>query len=330
MSLSEESRTIVSRAAGELLSDLDEAEQRTQVWQDAILGEALVSAALGRCLASLAATGLWGRDNRMASNEFWRLAGKRLECGSLQWRARFKPRGYAGDFETLAMFCDGHVCDDLLGRLFDRYFQNQTAVEAVRSRTDLIAAALSDEAGHSSATPFRVASIGCGPAIDVERGLRRLAESGRRELTLQLLDLDEDALFHAAGRLAPLISPSQWTARRENLYRLAERPNAGDLLGPCHMLICTGFLDYLVDEPAKRFLSFLWQRLEPGGVLYVGNFAPHNPSRAYMEWIGNWYLLYRSSDELDALAEAAGIPGGCRRILAEQTGVDLFLCARKL
>jgi hypothetical protein len=64
-------------------------------------------------------------------------------------------------------------------------------------------------------------------------------------------------------------------------------------------------------------------------MLLVGNFAPHCPTRAYMEWIGNWYLIYRTAADLEALAERAGIPASCRTIGAERLGMDLFLCARR-
>jgi hypothetical protein len=70
-----------------------------------------------------------------------------------------------------------------------------------------------------------------------------------------------------------------------------------------------------------------WNALRGGGLLMVGNFAPHNPSRAYMEWIGNWYLLYRAPADLARLAEQAGIPRWAIQIGAERLGIDLFLIA---
>ena len=65
--------------------------------------------------------------------------------------------------------------------------------------------------------------------------------------------------------------------------------------------------------------------LRPGGVFYVGNFAPHCTTRAYMEWIGNWYLIYRTADDLRRLAAVSELPAGAMQIVAERTGADLFL-----
>jgi len=48
-----------------------------------------------------------------------------------------------------------------------------------------------------------------------------------------------------------------------------------------------------------------------------------------MEWIGNWYLLYRDAAELRNLAAAADIPAACIELGAESLGVDLYLTATR-
>src|SRR5690606_37362447 len=100
---------------------------------------------------------------------------------------------------------------------------------------------------------------------------------------------------------------------------LPERPRASELVPPADFLFCTGLFDYMADGPAVDLLALMWRQLSSGGLLLVGNFAPNNPSRAYMEWVGNWYLLYRSPAQLSALADAAGIPPDCCRISADRT-----------
>ncbi len=324
-------RDHVRKAAEQLVADLERGERLTSGWSDEPLSFALVAGALDSCLASLAEMGLWGRDNQLLSNEFWAIAGPVLECGPMQLRARTKPRGYAGDHELFAWICDGRHTPHPLGRQFDRYFQQQAAVESVRKRTDQIAAAIAASVLMSDRAPglFRVASVGAGPAIDVERAAKLLPQPQRRRLAVTLLDLDAEALEHARRRLAGLLQDEQMTLVRDNLYRLADKPRAAAPLAGSDMLICAGLFDYLADEPATALLRLFWQHLAPAGTLMVGNFAPHCPTRAYMEWIGNWYLVYRTADDLARLAERAGIPAACRRIGAERLGIDLFLCATK-
>ena len=100
-------------------------------------------------------------------------------------------------------------------------------------------------------------------------------------------------------------------------------------MGTPDFLICSGLFDYLPDKAATAMLRLFWERLAEGGVLLVGNFAPHNPTRAYMEWIGNWYLTYRTGSDLERLAVGAGIPPDKFSLGSEAMGVDLILIARK-
>ena len=83
------------------------------------------------------------------------------------------------------------------------------------------------------------------------------------------------------------------------------------------------------DESAVATMASFWQRPAPRGLMIVGNFAPHNASRAYMEWIGNWYLTYRTPAQMEELALGAGIPRERLAIACEPSGVNLFLVARK-
>jgi hypothetical protein len=319
-------------AAEALLAELDRGAQATSNWADEDLGFAVVQTALDRCLSRLAETDCWGTANRAPSNAFWALAGDLLLKGSLQARARTKPRGYAGDFEMFVQFHERRCEGDALGKLFDRYFQAQAAVEAVRSRTRQIAAALTCHClargqGPVDGPPYRVVSIGCGPALDIELAARWLPEPLRRRQSVTLLDLDGEAVEHALGRLRGLLFEDQLAGYRDNLYRLADKPKSNLLVNDADFLVCAGLFDYLPDAAAVKLLRWCWGRLNQRGMLLVGNFAPHNPSRAYMEWIGNWHLLYRTPAELVRLAEQAGIPRWAIQIGAERLGIDLFLCA---
>ena len=116
-------------------------------------------------------------------------------------------------------------------------------------------------------------------------------------ISVRLLDLDPQALDFARERIGPLVSAEQLTPIRTNLMRLPQQPDSAATLGEVDFLICSGFFDYLDDAAAVAMLALFWQRLAPGGRLVVGNFAPHNPTRAFMEWIGNWYLRYRTADQ---------------------------------
>lgn len=69
-----------------------------------------------------------------------------------------------------------------------------------------------------------------------------------------------------------------------------------------------GLFDYSEQPEAAAMLRLFAAASRPGGVLYVGNFVPHCTTRAYMEWIGNGILIYRTADDLHRLAAAADLP----------------------
>ena len=144
-----------------------------------------------------------------------------------------------------------------------------------------------------------------------------------------LLDLDPAALEYARVRLEPLLPDGRLQLVRENLSRLASRPAAAKSLGQPDFLCCTGLFDYLPDEEAVAMLQLFWSRLAPLGAILVFNFSPRNPSRAYMEWVGNWYLIYRSRRQIAQLARQAAVPAACCSVEAEPLGVNLLLHIRK-
>ena len=319
----------VRTAAEKLVDDLAAAERLTRHWSHQELTEALVDAALSQCLGELAGTGCWGEANRLPSGELWQIAGPLLEVGTLQYCARFKPHGYAGDYEMLARICEDYCCEDPLGRAFDRYFQRQAAPQAVRSRTEQTAAALASDCLKRQRNAYHVVSVGSGPAIDVRGALGLLSQQRRTDLRVSLLDLDPNALDFARGLVEPLLPPGALRCVRTNLFRLAQGSDAAAALDGPDFLICSGLFDYLADEPAASMLRFFWGELSADGLLLVGNFSPHNPTRAYMEWIGNWYLTYRSAEQMEQLGVRAGIPPEQFTIGCERLGVDLFLIGRR-
>lgn len=325
----DEIATIAQDAAERLLADLDRAERLTDTWQKGELAQLLVDHAVSEVLNRLASSGCWGEANQLPSSVFWKTAGPVLEVGWLQNRARTKPLGYAGDYQILARMWERTCCDHPLGRLFDRYFLRLAAPRAVRARLQHVAGTLVARCLEFDGPSYRVVSVVSGPGVDIQTALAALPRSKRENVEVTLLDLDPEALEHASGRIRELVPEGNLIARRENLYRIASNSRLAAELDGVHLIICTGFFDYLRDEVAVDLLRLFWKCLAPGGQMLVGNFAPHNPTRAYMEWIGNWYLTYRTAEELRCLALEAGIPDTQFDVQVEHTGVDLFLVAEK-
>lgn len=315
----------VRNVAEDLRQEFDRAQEATAGWTNVPLAEALVDAAVSRCLVRLEATGVVGEANRLPSSALWNLLGDRLSQSWLVNRARTKPRGYAGDYELLDWICEERIGEHPFGRTLDRFFQNQAAPAAVRARTDLAAAEMVRHYLNRPPGEFRIVSVGAGPAADVRKAAAMLPLERRRDLHVTLLDVDPAALDFAKQKLAELLPADRIEPRQVNLMRLPQR---GEALPEGDFLICPGLFDYLDDNAAADMLALFWRRLAPGGRLLTGNFAVH-PTRSYMEWIGNWYLLYRTPADLRALAGRAGLSEVVCTVAAERYGIDLFLTAER-
>ena len=90
------------------------------------------------------------------------------------------------------------------------------------------------------------------------------------------------------------------------------------------IISCTGLFDYLDDPQSVEMLQFFNRSLQPGGRGIVFHMSPANPTRAYMEWIANWYLNYRTAEEFREVALTAGIPL-TRDITSQVAGLSLCL-----
>jgi len=300
-----------------------------------------VKFAIDDCLAELTTTELWGLDNRLPSSVLWNDVGEILCRGWLQNQARIKPRGYAGDYEMLARIHENRWCDDPLGRLFDRYFQEQAAPQAVRNRMRMMEEWIVEGVrrqetgdrrqgtGDRERRMVKVAIVGSAFGSEVREAVQTMTEDERQHLSVTLLDMDPAALEFAAQQLKPLLPGERRKIVPTNVFRLAERPLLAEPLAGTDLLLCPGLFDYLDDAQAAAMLRIFWQRMTPGGRMEVFQFAPHNPTRAYMEWLGNWYLVYRDAVQLRALAQAAGISPDATTIHSEPLGVNLLLTAVK-
>ena len=78
-----------------------------------------------------------------------------------------------------------------------------------------------------------------------------------------------------------------------------------------------------------------WRCLPPSGSTWLreapcwySTLPPTNPSRAYMEWIGQWYLVYRQPGALEELAQRAGIDPAAVSIEPGPLGICPYIRAR--
>lgn len=243
-------------------------------------------------------------------------------------RAREKPLGYPGDYEVMNGLYGNHFAGTtLFGKALNLGFV--ATGESVRQRKNLIKEKLSDlmdaRVGGGRA---RILSIAAGPAQEIYELLKE-RESLPESVEIVLFDQDERALAFSYGRLKRLVS-KRWPGQVRLLYlhdsikRLLRDRGLFSTFGTFDAIFSCGLFDYLQPRTAALLASGFFEQVSPGGTVYIGNMAPWNPARWYMEFHLDWHLIYRQHDEMLAFARA-GAPSATLAILEEKTGMNPFV-----
>jgi hypothetical protein len=233
-----------------------------------------------------------------------------------------KPRGYAGDYLSIARIYEDHSQGSgRVGPILDRCFLDMPAVRAVQNRRALIAAEILATVASRPEKPVRVASLACGPAIELFDVYRDLPDPGALRSTL--IDLDLSALADVSDRRDRVGLKGHMALVNEDLIRLA----AGRRAAPCKeqdLVYSIGLIDYFSDGFVVRLLNFVHSILRKGGRVLLGNFHPRNSTKALMDYVLDWKLVHRTEEDMNRLFEASLFGQPCSRILFENERINLF------
>ena len=250
-------------------------------------------------------------------------------------RARQKPFGYSGDFQVMrfiyGLYFEGRT---LHAKAMNLAALRAPAAQAVRARKDAIKGQLHDLVTRQSAAsrPLRIASVAAGPAQEVFEFLSDFDDFDT-ELDIVLVDQAKGALAFAYRRLKQLAATRGLERVRiaylhDSVRRLIEAPRIFRSFGPFDAIVCAGLVDYLRPEVVVPLFRSYYESLAPGGEAFVGNMVPTNPTRWLMEHHMDWYLLYRTRDELREMGERA-VPSAQLELLEDRTGINPFLRIKK-
>jgi extracellular factor (EF) 3-hydroxypalmitic acid methyl ester biosynthesis protein len=70
------------------------------------------------------------------------------------------------------------------------------------------------------------------------------------------------------------------------------------------LVYAAGLYDYLWQGAAKELTAYSFDLLRSGGRLLIANVLPNLPESGYMEAIMDWWLIYRTVDQLVAVADS--------------------------
>ena len=237
--------------------------------------------------------------------------------GTLQAQALDRKYGYSGDFEIIDSIYRLHAAPQADLRRWDLFFQAQAAPNAVRNRKAYFQHLLDQHhASHPKGT-LRVLNVASGPARDLREWM---LEHPDADIHFDCVDADVHAIDHARKLCAPFIERVEFHHR--NAMRFI--PATG-----YDLVWSAGLFDYLMDRSFVFLLKSLLAVTRAGGELVIGNFSDFNPSRDYMELLGDWALIHRAEKQLVELAREAGAPAGSIRVQWEPEGVNASLHIRR-
>ena len=255
-----------------------------------------------------------------------------VSCSPFFNRCFTKPLGYAGDYEMVNMMlrnpCEGN---SLFAKVLNIWFLRQPPVVAHRNRIDYLVRQLIQFTAHmhrQHKTP-RIMTVGCGPAQEVQSFVAEQAISSYADITM--LDFNEETLRFTGDLLERLKKKNNRSTRfhaiKKSVHHILKEGGrtVGLSVGAQYDFVyCAGLFDYLSDQVCQRLMDIMYDWLTPGGLLVATNVAAHNPSRAWMEHVTDWYLIYRDARQMAKLA-----PGQANkedvRVIAEPSGVNIFL-----
>ncbi len=231
-----------------------------------------------------------------------------------------KPRGYAGDYLTIAqIYEDKPAGAGRIGALVDKCFLNEPAAKAVKNRRSLLKRIIKDTLQCQSAS--NVLSLASGPAAEIIDVYQEL--DNKQLLNTFLVDIDMQALAYVSEKRDKLGLQKQMSLFNSNIVYLATGKQ--ELAIPQQDLIYSiGLIDYFADEFVVLLLDKAFEWLKPGGKVVLGNFHPLNPDKAFMDFILEWNLIHRAEEDINRLFRASKFASDATMIEFEPTGVNMF------
>lgn len=246
-----------------------------------------------------------------------------------------KPRGYAGDFSTIELIHQNQPSGDgRLGPLIDAWFLAQPPARAVRARRVLIRDLLLERhATHGQVSGderFRILALGAGSARELFDMFQQIKDP--RHLLATCLDVDVEALAYSAHLAREQGLEERFLWAKENVLRLG-RSRGTTRPAPQNVIYSVGLFDYLKDEIVVQVLNWIHATLAPGGQAIVGNFDVNCKGRAFLDYVLDWRLLYRTPEQMQELfARSAFGQGPGRRpteVRWEETHINHFIVAER-
>jgi hypothetical protein len=183
--------------------------------------------------------------------------------------------------------------------LLDRFFLSSRSARGARNRLRIMQEEIRNciEQYGCTDNPVRLTSFGSGPGHEVFGSIEGL--NGGIVIDATCVDKDPMALAH--GKALTM------QRRLSNAVRYVEGNvlHAGQTVAKQHIGVLSGLLDYFGFESATSILKMVREQLVPGGTVLMANMRQHYLAST-MSVLGNWSLVYREPEEVEAILREGG------------------------
>ncbi len=246
-----------------------------------------------------------------------------------------KPLGYAGDYEMMNMIHRAKPeGPSPYAKLVNAAYVRLPIALSVRNRAALLEDRLlaGAERCHGEGRCFRVVSIGCGPAVEVQRFIANCRRDWR--VRIDLIDFNTETLEHAQSRIDEVLRNTETAVEvrfiRRSVHSLLKNAvSRGDqgadewegMSADADFVYCAGLFDYLSDKVCSRLVRLFYTWLRADGRLLVTNMHSCTLNRYLLEHQADWFLIYRGEQSMVDMGAALGEP----EIFTDETGINLSL-----
>lgn len=213
-----------------------------------------------------------------------------------------KPLGYAGDFSLLEKLSKNEFNSRGIAYHFDRIQIDYPGTNAVKNRIEWIYNDILNYQNQNNIHKLRILDIGIG-AGPIERKLSSLNYDFEAELTG--IDFEKKALDFVESELKS--SKIHFTPVHLNLRDKRAKDILFEKSNDVDICIAVGILEAFNDSEAIEILRAILAGLPSNSILYTENYLPDHPSRFFMEWYMDFYLGYRTKEQLVGMLKQTGV-----------------------
>ncbi len=235
-----------------------------------------------------------------------------LSTETMQGRGLQKKYGYSGDFAIINDIHQHTITQVPHLRSWDEFFHAQSAPKAVRNRKDYFIEFLEKQISQTN-KPISLLNIASGPCRDLYEFFERNPEA---KISVDCVDTDPFSINYA--KLVCQNYLDKVSFHHSNAFKF-------NTTSRYDLIWSAGLFDYFDNNGFIALLKHLTQFANHSAKIVIGNFSKDNPSQAYMEIVGDWFLHYRDAEELAKLAHQVGYDPKSIYVEKEAEDLNLFL-----